>query len=52
MDGSVTTLLLDGLSPQTEYMVNVYAVTGENRSQPLSGVDFTCEQTSLSLLFG
>ncbi|CAG01460.1 unnamed protein product, partial [Tetraodon nigroviridis] len=41
VDGSVTTQLLDGLSPQTEYVLSVYSLIGENRSEPLSGTDLT-----------
>lgn len=52
MDGSVTTLLLDGLSPQTEYTLRLYSLIGEKRSEPLRRVDVTCEQTSPSIKFG
>lgn len=51
LDGGVTTLLLEGLRPQTEYTVSVYSLIGEQRSEPLSGVDLTCEQTSPSIAF-
>lgn len=49
VDGSQTTLLLDGLRPQTEYTVSVYSMIGDKRSEPLSGTDLTCEQTSPSI---
>lgn len=52
VDGSQTTLLLEGLRPQTEYTLNVYSMIGDKRSEPLSGTDFTCEQTSPSIKFG
>lgn len=52
VDGSVTTLLLDGLSPLTEYTVSVYSMIGQKRSEPLRGIDTTCEQTSPSIKFG
>lgn len=52
VDGSQTTLVLEGLRPQTEYTLSVYSVSGDKRSEPLSSTDFTCEQTSPSITFG
>lgn len=51
VDGSTSTVLLDGLTPLTEYQVSVYSVIGETRSEPLKGIDVTCEQTTVSILF-
>uniref|UniRef100_A0A8C4IEH4 Collagen alpha-1(XII) chain n=1 Tax=Dicentrarchus labrax TaxID=13489 RepID=A0A8C4IEH4_DICLA len=41
VDGSVTTLVLQGLNPLTEYIVNVYSVVGEQSSEPLKGTETT-----------
>ena len=49
MDGTVTTVVLQGLSPLTQYLVNVYSVVGEDSSEPLKGTE-TTRMSSLSEL--
>ncbi|XP_068610238.1 collagen alpha-1(XII) chain [Brachionichthys hirsutus] len=41
VDGSVTTAVLDGLTPLTEYVVNVYSMVGGDSSEPLKGTETT-----------
>ncbi|KAM6912519.1 collagen alpha-1(XII) chain-like isoform 2-T2 [Xenentodon cancila] len=41
VDGSQTTVVLQRLNPLTEYLVNVYAVVGEESSEPLKGSETT-----------
>ncbi|XP_066579143.1 collagen alpha-1(XII) chain isoform X2 [Amia ocellicauda] len=41
VDGSVTTTILPDLTPLTEYYVNVYAILGEQSSEPLKGTETT-----------
>lgn len=43
VDGSVTTVVLKGLTPLTEYVVNVYSVVAEESSEPLIGTETTCK---------
>ncbi|XP_061650641.1 collagen alpha-1(XII) chain isoform X2 [Phyllopteryx taeniolatus] len=41
VDGTQNTVVLQQLSPLTEYLVNVYSVVGEEVSEPLKGVETT-----------
>ncbi|PWA16437.1 hypothetical protein CCH79_00004628, partial [Gambusia affinis] len=41
VDGSKTTVVLQGLTPLTQYLVNVYSVVGEDSSDPLKGIETT-----------
>ncbi|XP_038127549.1 collagen alpha-1(XII) chain isoform X2 [Cyprinodon tularosa] len=41
VDGSTTTVVLQGLTPLTKYLVNVYSVVGEDISKPLKGTETT-----------
>ncbi|XP_069371492.1 collagen alpha-1(XII) chain isoform X2 [Paralichthys olivaceus] len=41
VDGTVTTTVLEGLTPLTEYVVNVYSVLSERSSEPLKGTETT-----------
>ncbi|XP_031437444.1 collagen alpha-1(XII) chain isoform X2 [Clupea harengus] len=40
-DGEVNTIVLQNLTPMTEYIVNVYSVIGEDSSDPLKGTETT-----------
>ena len=39
--GDVTTTVLDGLTPETRYMVSVYAAYGHGEGEPLVGEETT-----------
>ncbi|XP_074472614.1 collagen alpha-1(XII) chain isoform X2 [Sebastes fasciatus] len=41
VDGSVNTVVLEGLNSLTEYLVNVYSVVNEMSSEPLRGTETT-----------
>uniref|UniRef100_A0A3Q2T1R2 Collagen alpha-1(XII) chain n=1 Tax=Fundulus heteroclitus TaxID=8078 RepID=A0A3Q2T1R2_FUNHE len=41
VDGSTTTVVLQGLTPLTKYLVNVFSVVGEDSSDPLIGSETT-----------
>ncbi|XP_060947388.1 collagen alpha-1(XII) chain [Limanda limanda] len=41
VDGGVTSSVLDGLTPLTEYLVHVYSVKSEINSEPLKGTETT-----------
>ncbi|KAG9347396.1 hypothetical protein JZ751_004963 [Albula glossodonta] len=41
VDGTVTTAVLQNLTPLTEYIVNVYSISGEQSSEPLKGTETT-----------
>ncbi|KAK7152488.1 hypothetical protein R3I93_010645 [Phoxinus phoxinus] len=41
VDGTVTTVVLESLTPLTGYMVKVYSVVGEESSDPLKGSETT-----------
>ncbi|MEQ2163873.1 hypothetical protein GOODEAATRI_000580 [Goodea atripinnis] len=47
VDGSTTTVVLQGLTPLTQYLVNVYSVVGEDSSDPLKGTETTLPMSAV-----
>lgn len=43
VDGEENTLVLTGLTPDTEYAVSVFSIIGEDSSDPLKGTETTCK---------
>lgn len=43
VDGEENTLVLTGLTPDTEYAVSVFSIIGEDSSEPLKGTETTCK---------
>lgn len=43
VDGAETTVVLQNLTPLTEYIINVYAVAGDISSEPMTGKETTCK---------
>ncbi|XP_052001056.1 collagen alpha-1(XII) chain isoform X4 [Xyrauchen texanus] len=41
VDGMVTTVVLESLTPLTQYIMKVYSVVGEESSEPLKGMETT-----------
>lgn len=48
VDGSVNSVVLDGLTPLTQYLVHVYSVVREISSEPLTGTETTRKCSSSS----
>lgn len=46
LDGSVSSVVLEGLQPLTQYSVQVYSVLNQISSEPLAGTETTCELPS------
>lgn len=47
--GTVTTVVLENLSPLTQYSVSVFSVVGEQNSEPLTGTETTCKCVTSSV---
>ncbi|KAM4542217.1 collagen alpha-1(XII) chain isoform 3-T3 [Odontesthes bonariensis] len=47
VDGTGNTVVLTGLTPLTEYLVNVYSLMGEDSSEPLKGTETTLPVSSV-----
>lgn len=49
MDGEVNTIVLQNLTPMTEYIVRVIGVIGEDSGEPLKGTETTRKYLKLTL---
>eukprot|EP00064_Thunnus_orientalis_P006626 superscaffoldBa00000696_g6644 len=51
VDGTENTVVLQKLNPQTEYLVNVYSVVGEDSSEPLKGTETTLPLSAVRRMY-
>ncbi|XP_076017716.1 collagen alpha-1(XII) chain isoform X2 [Genypterus blacodes] len=50
VDGTETSVVLQGLNPLTQYMVNVYSVVAEDSSEPLKGTETTLPLSAVTTM--